>query len=93
LKKNRLITIKTGKEAKLKPIIINGQINSVNIQYGGQEYYSIPDLIVTDSTGAGSGADLRPVITNGKITDVKIINSGIGYSSTSTIIKVKSRRF
>ena len=83
------ISIKNGKEAQLKPIIINGTINSVNIQYGGLEYYSIPDLIVTDSTGQGSGAELRPVITNGKITDVKVINTGIGYSSTSTTIQVK----
>jgi hypothetical protein len=83
-----LVTIKTGNEAKLKPIIVNGQINSVNIQYGGVDYYSTPDLDVTDLTGVGSGADLRPVITNQKITDIKIINPGIGYSSTSTIIKV-----
>jgi hypothetical protein len=38
------------------------KFNSVNIQYGGIDYYSTPDLIVTDLTGAGSGADLRPVI-------------------------------
>jgi len=83
------VSIKNGKEAQLKPIIINGTVNSVNIQYGGLEYYSIPDLIVTDSTGQGSGAELRPVITNGKITDVKVINTGIGYSNTSTTIQVK----
>jgi hypothetical protein len=86
--KKPLISIKTGNEAKLKPIIINGQINAVNIQYGGVEYYSTPNLIITDLTGSGSGADLRAIITNQKITDVKIINPGIGYSSTSTIIKV-----
>ena len=90
LEKKPIITIKNGREAQLKPIIINGEINSVNIQYGGQEYYSIPDLIIEDSSGSGSGADLRPVIINGKISDIKIVNSGIGYSSTSTIIKVKS---
>ena len=80
-----LISIKTGKEAQIKPFIINGTIDSVNIQYGGLEYYSNPDLIVVDPTGSGSGAELRPVITNEKITDVKVINAGIGYSSTSTI--------
>jgi hypothetical protein len=89
LEKKPLITIKTGSEAKLKPIIANGQINSVNIQYGGIDYYSTPDLIVSDLTGAGSGADLRPVITNQKITDIKIVNPGIGYSSSSTIIEVR----
>lgn len=89
LEKRPLISIKTGSEAKLKPIIVNGQISSVNIQYGGIDYYSTPDLIVTDLTGAGSGADLRPVITNQKITDIKIVNSGIGYSSSSSIIEVR----
>jgi hypothetical protein len=89
LEKRPLITIKTGKEAKLKPIIVNGQINSVNIQYGGVDYYSTPDLIVTDLTGSGSGADLRPVIANQKITDIKIVNPGIGYSNSSTIIEVR----
>ena len=90
LEKKPLISIKTGTEAKLKPIIVNGQINSVNIQYGGVDYYSTPNLVVTDLTGAGSGADLRPVIINQKIADIQIINPGIGYSSTSTIIQVKS---
>jgi hypothetical protein len=89
LEQRPLITIKTGNEAKLKPIIVNGQINFVNIQYGGVDYYSTPDLVVTDLTGAGSGADLRPVISNQKITDIKIVNPGIGYSINSTIIEVK----
>jgi hypothetical protein len=90
LEKTPSIKIKTGSDAKLKPIIVNGQINSVNIQYGGINYYSTPDLIVTDLTGGGSGADLRPVITNQRITDIKIVNPGIGYSSSSTIIEVRS---
>jgi hypothetical protein len=90
LEKRPLVSIKTGNEAKLKPIIVNGQINSVNIQYAGVDYYSTPDLIVTDLTGSGSGADLRPVISNQKITDIKIVNPGIGYAASSTIIEVKS---
>jgi predicted RNA-binding protein with TRAM domain len=89
LERNPIISIKTGKEAQLKPIIINGTISSVNIQYGGLEYYSNPDLIVIDPTKTGSGAELRPVITDGKITNVEIINAGIGYSITSSI-QVKS---
>jgi len=89
LERKPIVSIKNGKEAQLKPIIINGTISSVNIQYGGLEYYSNPDLIVTDPTGSGSGAELRPVIIDGKITNVEIINAGIGYSITSSI-QVKS---
>ena len=90
LEKTPLITIKNGKEAQIIPIIKNGQIISANIQYGGIDYYSSPDLNIEDLTGSGSGAELRPVISNGKIIDVKVINTGIGYSATSTKIKVDS---
>ena len=83
--KKPLIRIKSGKDAQIKPIIINGNVESVNIQYGGVEYYSDPDIIVIDPTGSGSGAELRPVIVNRKIIDVKVVNTGIGYSNTSTI--------
>ena len=88
LHKKPLVNIKTGKEAQITPSIIDGSIVSVNIKYGGYEYYSIPDLIVEDSSGTGSGAELRAIVTNNKITSVSIINPGIGYSSSSTTVKV-----
>ena len=83
------LTVKTGRDAQITPIIVNGSINETNIQFGGLEYSSIPDLIVSDPTESGSGAKLRAVISDKKITDIKIINAGIGYS-TSTVIKVIS---
>jgi hypothetical protein len=89
LEKSPIITIKNGKEARIQPVIVNGQITDVNIQYGGVEYYSVPNLSVKDLSGAGTGAELRPIISNGKIIDVKVVNTGIGYSSTSTIINVQ----
>jgi hypothetical protein len=88
LHRKPLVKIKTGKESQITPSIINGSIVSVNINYGGYEYYSIPDLIVEDFSGSGSGADLRAIVTNNKITSVSIINPGIGYSSSSTSVKV-----
>ena len=90
LEKYPIITIKNRKEARIQPIIVNGQITDVNIQYGGVEYYSVPNLSVKDLSGAGTGGELRPIISNGKIIDVKVINTGIGYSATSTKIKVDS---
>jgi len=87
---NPTITIKNGKNASLVPIISDGQVVSVDIQYGGEEYYSIPDLIVIDSSKSGSGAQLRPVISGGKITGVKVVSGGLGYSQSSTSILVKS---
>ena len=72
------------------PNIVNCTIDSVRIEYGGKEYYSEPDLIVSDSSSSGSGAKLRAVISNGRISEVKVLTTGIGYSSSSTSIQVKS---
>ena len=88
--KKPIISIQNGLEGSLVPNIVDGIIDSVSIEYGGREYYSVPDLVVSDSSGSGIGAELRAIISNGKISDVKIINPGIGYSSTSTSIEVKS---
>ena len=85
-----IISIKTGKNAQVEPIIVNGRIDSVNLQFGGEQYFSIPDLNVIDSSGKGSGAALRPIINNNRISSVEIINPGIGYSSVDTSINVVS---
>ena len=86
LHKKPTITIKNGKNAQLNPVIVNGAIQDVNIQYSGSEYYSTPDIKVT---GSGTGAVIKPVITNNKLTDVVIINSGIGYTSTNTTLTIE----
>ena len=86
---NPIITIKTGVDAVLTPYFNNGSVSSVSVEYGGKDYYSIPDLQVIDPTGKGVGAELKPIIENLKITGVEISNAGIGYS-TSSSISVKS---
>jgi len=83
-----IISIKTGKNAQLEPIIVNGRIDSVNLQYGGEQYFSVPSVNVIDSSGKGSGASLRPIIINNRISSVEVINPGIGYSSLDTSISV-----
>ena len=49
-------------------------IMKCKFSFGGREYFSVPDLVVFDPTGAGTGAKLRAVIVNEKINDVKILN-------------------
>jgi len=79
-------SIKSGKNAQLYPIVVNGSIEKVYTQFGGSEYHSLPDLIVN---GDGTGAELRPVIVNGVIEDVVVVNPGIGYTQNTTSILVK----
>ena len=90
VEKKPSFTVKIGKDASLKPIIVNGSIEEVNLLFGGSEYFSVPDLVVFDPTGSGTGAKLRPVVVNQKIDDVEILNAGIGYSTSSTIEIVPS---
>jgi hypothetical protein len=85
--KKPLVSIKTGRNGQLSPVIIDGKIISVSILFGGSEYYSTPEIEVI---GDGIGAILRPVIENNKITRVVIINSGYGYSTLNTRLVVKS---
>ena len=84
------ISIQNGKDARVLPIVSNGRITAINIEYGGQDYYSVPDIIVEDSSKSGSGAVLRPVVKNNKLDSVKVIKSGIGYSSADTSVSVIS---
>ena len=85
-----ILNIENGKLAELTPVINDGKLISVNINYGGIEYHSIPELTLNDSSGSGSGAELRANISNGSISSVEVISSGMGYSSIDSSILVKS---
>ena len=82
------ISILNGKDAELRPVIINGRIEDVIVTNQGTQYNSLPDIEII-TTGSGSGAIVRPVISNGSIIDTVVINSGIGYSSMTTEVRVK----
>ena len=77
------VTVRQGKDASVRPVIINGKIEEVVVETKGSEYFSEPDFIINSSTG--SGAKLNPVIENGKLVNVIVIKKGLGYSSEDTI--------
>lgn len=77
------INIKNGSGAQFNVLIANGKIFNVSVQFGGSDYYSMPDLIVL---GDGIGAKLEPVIEDNKIVDVIVINQGIGYNPLNTSV-------
>ena len=64
-----------------------GRITNVDVRFGGQEYFSPPDIDLV-GVGTGVGARFRPIVSDGKITDVVIINAGIGYTE-SPVVRVK----
>ena len=81
------ITVKTGKNAAIRPVISNGKIVDVEVEATGSEYYSIPEVIVH---GNGSGAKISVEINQGQIINASVIRTGIGYSSSSTTIEILS---
>ena len=79
------INIENGKNAELKPIIVNGKIERVSVVNKGSGYTSSPLVKIVDG-GSGTGASVRPVISGGQIIDAIVVNTGIGYSSFTTSI-------
>ena len=79
------ISLVSGQDAQIAPVINNGKIIEVVVLNSGKKYNSPPNLIVT---GDGSGAVITPVLTNGLITSVKVVESGGGYTQQNTSISV-----
>jgi hypothetical protein len=79
------VTVKNGKNAIVRPVILNGKLIDAVVESVGSDYYSLPDLVVT---GTGSGAKLKANILDGKILSVTVIKTGIGYDSSNTSIRV-----
>ena len=83
------ISILTGKNASLTPIIVGGKITNVVISNEGSEYTSPPDLeVVGVGTITGSFAKLKAIVSEGKIISVQIIEEGFGYDPNKTLIKI-----
>ena len=82
-----LIELSKTVDAQLTPIVNDGKIIEVFVNYPGTGYFSPPDLIIN---GAGIGADLVPIIENGAIKEVRVINEGTGYVQNTTNISIVS---
>jgi hypothetical protein len=86
-KKDLNLNLYSGSKAQLTPIISDGKIIDVIINFPGQDYNSPPELKVY---GKGNGVRLTPVIENGQIKSVVIVEGGIGYEDKNTKIEVIS---
>ena len=86
--KNPDVDIIIGEGARIKPVVVDGKIISVQILSKGKNYSDTPDLVVTDSSESGAGALLRAVVIDGEIEEVIIIEQGISYGETTTDITV-----
>ena len=75
------ITVETGKNAELSPVInALGEISDVVIIEGGTNYSTAPEIVVG---GSGKFAKLRASVSGGAITSIEILNKGKGYSAVT----------
>jgi len=81
------IKIVEGKNAFLQPFVINGRVDQIIIQSGGEQFFSTPDIIIT---GDGVGAKAKAVIENGSIVRIDMISKGISYSQGKTTAKART---
>jgi hypothetical protein len=83
--RNPQVTLVSGKEAQLQPVVVNGSITEVVVMSKGQKYNAAPTLTIS---GDGIGAVITPVFENNEITEVKVIHGGNGYSASNTSISI-----
>ena len=82
--KSPVVTVKSGRDAEFKPIIVGGKVDQVVVMYSGVEYTSPPDLTFV-GVGSGVGARARAIVENGKVTNVSILNSGVNYDTNTGV--------
>jgi len=83
------ITLNSGSESQLIPVINAGKIVEILINNPGKDYNSPPNLSIL-TNGNGVGAVLTPILENGQIKSVRIIEGGVGYDQNNTSIVVSS---
>ena len=81
-KQNLSPEVKTGREADIKAIVVDGKITSAFVSNAGLNYTSPPTINIV---GKGRLAEITPTIVNGAITAVTVVNEGQGYDSDTRI--------
>ena len=79
------ISLVSGEDAQLFPVVNDGKIIEVLVLNSGKKYNSPPNLVIN---GDGIGAVLTPVIENGLLTSVNVISQGSGYTQGNTSVEV-----
>lgn len=81
-----------GNGAILKPIIINGKIENINIINSGEGYFNFPEIEFISNNGVGAFAVVKSINSLGGITDIEILDKGRNYEE-DTIISLKNKNY
>ena len=81
------IDTQEGKNAFLQAFIVNGRVDQIIIKYGGNDFFSTPDITIK---GDGIGAKAKAVVSGGKIVSIVMIEKGAGYTQPKTTVSAKT---
>lgn len=84
-----VIEVISGRNAKVKAIVTNGTVTSLQIVDAGEYYSSEPFIRITDKMGKGRFAEYRAVIsTEGRLVDFVKIDEGKFYTKDNIQVEV-----
>ena len=83
-----IISIIEPQQAQVTPIIQGGTITNIIINYTGDSYQQVPDVIVTPYQ---SDIELTPILSDGKLIEIKIINGGKNLDPEKTSVSIVSK--
>jgi hypothetical protein len=66
------------------------EIISITVDDGGSGYATVPDVVISDPEGFGSGATATATLTDGVVTAITITNAGSGYQAPPLVEIVSS---
>ena len=85
-KRDPFVSLRSGADANLLPIISNGKVVDVIVVDGGYGYNSPPTIVVESDTG--KYCRLVAVTNGDNIIEIKIQNQGVGYITNETNLRV-----
>lgn len=84
------ITITSGRNAVVEPVITKDKVTSLKIVDSGEYYSSPPEVIIKDSRGSGRFARFQSIISNdGKLIGFTKIEEGKFYTQGYTTVEIK----
>ena len=85
------VTITSGRNALVTPVITSGKITSIQIDNPGEYYSTPPKVIISDASAKGRFAEyLSEISDDGKLVAFKKISEGRDYNPEETTISIES---
>ena len=75
------------KQSNVELLAVDGSIEVIKVNAGGQGYNAASTLIVQ---GDGTGCTCYPIVVSGQITDVIVTNPGTGYTYANIVASIGS---